>query len=48
VARFRSSYLGRICALADQFDTRIEKDLLARPADDAGRLADGEHFYKLD
>jgi hypothetical protein len=48
VARFRSSYLGRIRALADQFDIRIEKGLLARPADDAGPLADGEHFYKLD
>ena len=46
-ARFRASYLGRLRALADEFDIRIEKDLLARPAENAGPLADARHFYRL-
>jgi hypothetical protein len=46
-AKFRSSYFGRLRALADAFDIRIERDLMAIPADEVGPLADEKHFHEL-
>jgi hypothetical protein len=46
-ATFRSSYYGRLRALSETFDIRIEQDLMATPPDELGPLADDKHFHEL-